>query len=306
MKELADRPDFAVYEKGMNATIHMKWNDIKDFIVPGKIIDAGCGTGELIKLIATKFQSSCIIGLDISDHFVNLALQNSKDLDNVKILQCDIKTKEFESNSITTKIFSSVMHELASYNRYGKENPKKAIYQTFRELKPGGRIIIRDGLSPGNYEVYIWLNSTNGINELDPRKNMEIDISKLSTEARFIRFCMQFKGRKWDYNTIMIDNKKLYKMEAYFANEFMSKKEYVENWDVEILEEFGIFTVEEYKTILEDAGFCNIKIVTYKNPWIIKNWYENKIKIYKFEQHKLKEIDYFPTNIIIVGEKPKT
>ncbi|MHA1380891.1 MAG: methyltransferase domain-containing protein [Candidatus Helarchaeota archaeon] len=302
-KELADRPDFEVYAKGMNITIRMKWRDINEFIIPGKIVDAGCGTGELIKLIAKKYPNSQVIGLDISDYFVQLALNNTNEFKKVEILQCDIRTKQFESESISTKIFSSVMHELASYNSHNKETPKKAIKQAYKELKPGGRIIIRDGISPGKYSVYMWLNNKNGINELDHKKNKKTNFEKLSTEARFIRFCLQFKGRQWEYKAEIIKGKKLYRMDAYFANEFMSKKEYVENWDVEILEEFGIFTQKEYQNLLQEAGFKIIQSRTYINPWILDNWYKNKLKIYTIKQENLVEIDYFPTNIVIVGEK---
>lgn len=304
-RELAERPDFDVYVSGMNATVRMKWKDIEKYIIPGKIVDVGCGTGELTKIIAKKFLNSQVIGIDISDYFVQLSLKNSKDLDNVEIQQCDIVSKEFEPESITTKIFSSVIHELASYKGYNKEIPKKEIEDSYKELKPGGRIIIRDGVSPGDYEIYMWLDDKNGINELDHEKNKKLNIKDLSTEARFIRFCMQFKGKEWDYKITRINDIKLYVMDAHFAHEFMSKKEYVENWDVETLEEFGIFTIEEYKHTLEKVGFDIVEIKTYKNPWIVKNWYENQLKLFKCEKGKLVEVDYFPTNIVIVGEKPK-
>ncbi len=303
--ELAERPDFNVYVSGMNATVRMKWNDIEKYIIPGKIVDVGCGTGELTKIIAKKFLDSQVIGIDISDYFVQLSRKNTKDLGNVEIQQCDIVFKEFEPETITTKIFSSVIHELVSYKGYNKEIPKKVIRGSFRELKPGGRIIIRDGVSPGDYEIYIWFNDKNGINELDHKKNIKLNFKDLSTEARFIRFCLQFKGKEWDYRPVRINNKKLYVLDAHFAHEFMSKKEYVENWDVEALEEFGIFTIEEYKQTLENADFDIVEIKTYKNPWIVKNWYENKLKLYRYENNKLNELDYFPTNIIIIAEKPK-
>ena len=303
--ELAERPNFDVYVSGMNATVRMKWNDIEKYIIPGRIIDVGCGTGELTKIIAKKFLNSQVIGIDISDYFVQLSRKNTKALENVEIQKCDIVTKKFEPNSITTKLFSSVIHELASYKGYNREIPKKVIKGSFKELKPGGRIIIRDGVSPGDYRIYMWLNDKNGINELDHEKNKKLNFKDLSTEARFIRFCMQFKGKEWDYKTTKIDNKKLYIMDAHFAHEFMSKKEYVENWDVEALEEFGIFTIEEYKHILEQVGFDAVEIKIYKNPWIVKNWYEHKLKLLKCENGKLEEVDYFPTNIVIVGEKPK-
>ncbi|MFX0132685.1 MAG: methyltransferase domain-containing protein [Candidatus Hodarchaeota archaeon] len=304
-QELAERPDFDVYISGMNATVRMKWNDIEKYIIPGKIIDVGCGTGELTNIIAKKYHNSHVIGLDISNYFVQLSRKNTKDLKNVEIQQCDIVSKDFEPESITTKIFSSVIHELASYKGYNKEIPKKVLKNSFKELKPGGRIIIRDGVSPGDYEIYLWFNDKNGINELDHQKNKKLDFKDLSTEARFIRFCMQFKGKEWDYKTIRINAKKLYVMDAHFAHEFMSKKEYVENWDVEVLEEFGIFTIEEYKQIFKKVGFELVEIKTYKNPWIVKNWYKNKLELFKCENRKLKEVDYFPTNIVIVGEKPK-
>lgn len=304
-KELADRPDFDHYAQSMNATMRVKWNDIEQYIVPGKIIDVGCGTGELTRLIGENFPNSHVIGLDMSDHFVHLSRTNAKGLNNVEILQSDVLAKKFDPGTITTKIFSSIMHELASYNGYDKEIPKQAIRQSFGELQSGGRIIIRDGISPGVHEIYMWLNDANGMNELDPKKNLMIDIKELSTEARFIRFCLQFKGREWEHQAVKMDEMKLYKMDAHFANEFMSKKEYVENWNVEILEEFGTFTFDKYKRVLEVVGFELIEIRMYRNPWILQNWYEDKLKLFKNERGKLTEIDYFPTNILIVGEKPR-
>ena len=40
------------------------------------------------------------------------------------------------------------------------------------------------------------------------------------------------------------------RLSAHLANEFLCKKDYLKNWDIEVHEEYGVFTVDEWRAAL--------------------------------------------------------
>ena len=53
----------------MDNIINIKFDDIKPFVVQGKIVDVGCSTGSLVRLLAQEFQESDIIGIEATRKF---------------------------------------------------------------------------------------------------------------------------------------------------------------------------------------------------------------------------------------------
>lgn len=89
------------------------------------------------------------------------------------------------------------------------------------------------------------------------------------------------------------------------AYEFMSKMNYTDNWYSEVHEEFGFWSIEDWKTELKKIGFEIVEgSHTFKSDYIIEKMYKGKAKIYKKEGQSLIVQDYPPTNIILAAQKP--
>src|SRR5206468_728660 len=92
----------------------------------------------------------------------------------VQLVLGDAADQQLPDGSADTIIFSSIMHEVYSYSGYDRARVDRAVASAARELRPGGRILIRDGISPGPRPVVLSL--------LDAE-----------TVDRFARFAREFK-----------------------------------------------------------------------------------------------------------------
>jgi SAM-dependent methyltransferase len=301
MKELARGRKFRVYSALMDAAIEQKAKDVMPWIKAGTIVDAGFGTGLLLFRMWEKFRNSQFIGIDISSHFFKKARQQFRGIRNITLLKKNIIQQNLPNHSVDTKIFSTILHEVYSYNGYNIQFVKTALKNSLKELKPGGRIVIRDGIQPTLAQWCLSLNSQDG------KSNPKLHPRYLNTEAMFLRFAKEFKHGRGVRYKILHDKKlgKLYCTDAASAYEFLSKKDYRDNWHLEINEQFGYLTLLQYKKLLREFGFKVIYAKSYRNPWIVKNRWHGKVKIYKKTNRGFKLIPYPDTNALIVAEKPK-
>src|SRR5262249_49387102 len=66
-------------------------------------------------------------------------------------------------------------------------------------------------------------------------------------------------------------------LSSHYANEFLTKKDYVENWDIEVNEEFGVFQMSQWARELPLLGLRPRILHSYPNPWIVANRYEGRV-----------------------------
>jgi len=210
----------------------------------------------------------------------------------------NILDQNFKENTINTFIYSSVLHEIYSYMNIGAL--KKVLRNTYKQLASGGRIIIRDVVGPEKGKEKVLLE----LNEKDGKKSG--DIKALSTYAKFHRFVKDFIPRKIKFKEKKINNKKLIEITLMDAYEFMSKMNYTDNWQSEMHEEFGFWSFNDWKKELKKIGFeIIVGSHPFKSEYIIQKMYKEKVTMYKEKGKDFVVLDYPPTNMILVGEKPK-
>ena len=286
-RELSTGRNFAVYKAGMDASLAVKIADICPHVWPGLIVDKGCGTGLLLLHMAGQWPRSHIVGVDCSQHLLETARNQPYPSSNVRIVEGDIVDQHFARGAITTTIFSSVMHELYSYNGYDREPARRALRNTYKELASHGRVIIRDGVKPPDGTVWMRCDA--------------------ETEARFRRFAQDFK-RDSPQPGVVFDERvceghKWFVLSLHSANEFLSKKDYLENWAIEVNEEFGVFTLQEWISELRGLGYRNVEARSYLNPWILEHRYRGKVWLHQDEGARPgAEMPFPDTTAVIVGE----
>jgi hypothetical protein len=57
-------------------------------------------------------------------------------------------------------------------------------------------------------------------------------------------------------------------------------KDYLENWPIEVNEEFGVFGYSSWRKVLADAGFRILEEESYVNPWVKANRYTGKVALF--------------------------
>lgn len=327
--------NYSTYALGMGHAnlIGLKYKDIKEAVLPGKIVDEGCADGALIVELAKDFPDSDIIGIEITSEFLARCLERKRAGEFggtfVQFHQRNLFDPIFEDNSINSTICNSTTHEIWSYGS-GRESLSGYIEKKFKQLKSGGRLIIRDVVGPDNKNKEVWLkaNKEDGSNdevfkEFESREELSDHLSKLSTHARFKRFADEFlkemrdSGRrppesKVKYREEIIDNTSYFVLPLKHAVEFMSRKDYTDNWKSELNEEFTFFDFLEWKNFLSEHGFRIIENPNeptlssrvYTSEWIVENRLKGKTDLYEKEGKSLTQIQYPPTNIVLVAEKP--
>ena len=294
--DITETRNYDTYAQSMDNIVKLKFEDIRPFVVQGKIVDAGCSTGSLIRLLAQEFSESDIIGIEAARKFYEFARMREYATPFVFFYRRNIFEQNFKPQSINTFIYSSVFHEIYSY--LGRKALHNLINHTYTQLDFFGRIIIRDVVGPDKPQKAVLMELAEKDGKVDGH------VSELSTYAKFFRFAKEFKPRKIVFSKVVIGKKKFIKLSLRDAYEYISKMTYVDNWDSELHEEFGFYSFGQWKAVLEKAGF---KIINgsraFHNPYIVEKKYRGRAVLYTLKGRKLVPEEYPPTNMILVGEK---
>lgn len=332
---LTESRDYGTYTYGMGHTdlMDIKYNDIKEVLLEGRIVDEGCADCTLIQRITQDFPDSDIIGIDLASEFIARCLERQRAGDFkqtfVRIHQRNLMSPVFENDSIDTTICNSTTHEIWSYGS-GEKDLKNYLDLKYKQTRRGGRLVIRDVVGPEGKDkiIYMKLVKGDGSNE-DPLKHCANDkelgdyVATLSTHARFLRFAEEYlqdmrrEGRRGEnttiqYETDMVDGEEYIVIRLKDAVEFITKKDYTDNWRSELNEEFAFWSFSDWKNALVEAGFSVVENPNhperssrgYVNPWIVENRFEGTVELFaKNKTGELKKLPYPPTNMVLVAEK---
>lgn len=313
--------NYSSYARGMNEIIHLKYLDIRDAIKPGRIVDEGCADGALLAEISHDFPDSDLFGIDLSAEFAGRFHERQRAGEfggaYVHFFHRNLFDHIFEPDSIDTTLCNSTLHEIWSYGD-GEKSVRSYLAEKYRQLRPGGRLVIRDVVGPddGEREVLLWCSDRDGKNLTRAEaKNLEDRspnlLQKLSTRSRFYLFARDFRKREhaFSFKQQQQKNSVLFRITLRQAAEFLSKKDYTDNWSSEMNEEFCFWNFSKWKKALKEVGFHtyeNPNSATegsrfYTNSWIVKNRFQGHVQIFELGG---KTGAWPPTNMILVAQKP--
>ena len=231
----------------MDAALDAKVADIAPHLIPGLIVDRGCGTGAMMSAFARGNRK--VVGIEISD-----ALSHN----HAGVIQADIIEPVFANGFVENIVLSSVMHEVYSYNDYRLEPVRRCLQTCALELSPGGRVIIRDIWSPegnaGDIELTLDVESWDRLSDLSDRTPMPLEITARDPTRRAVQMSMRT------------------------AVEFLAKRDYVHHWDLEIREVYTALPLSTYRTLAADLGLDVVVAEPIRNRWIIDNRWRRNIE----------------------------
>ncbi len=104
------------------------------------ILDLACGTGILTRKLAEKFPNSKIIGLDITQSYLEIAKRNSFKYTNISFIRQDA-----EKLNLDKKFDCIVSSYIPKYCK-----PELLVQRCLSHLNSGGKIILHDFIYPKN------------------------------------------------------------------------------------------------------------------------------------------------------------
>lgn len=263
MAELTAGRFFDLYGASMDAALHAKVADIEPWLVDGLVVDRGCGTGAFMRYLASRNRK--VVGVEVSDALCK---------EQAGVIQASVMEPVFTDGFVANVVLSSVLHEVYSYNGYSLAPVLICLASSARELRHGGRLIVRDLWAPESGEPAHRLTmdqpTWQRFNDFLKRCPVHVEAADVDAGRRSVRL-----STRW-------------------AVEFLSKKDYVQHWDLELRE---VYTSVPFSVYREMAMALKLKLITaqpLRNDWIVKNRWQIGVN---------GDLPEF-TNQLVVLEKP--
>jgi hypothetical protein len=309
--DITETRAYGTYTVGMSRSdvIELKYQDIHTSIQPGVIVDEGCADGALLARVARDFSDSDLYGIEITREYIAEAEERVRrgefGATFTHFYQRNLLEPVFEPQSIDTVICNSTTHELYSYAG-GDDALRRYLALKHDQLKVGGVLLIRDVIGPedGETEQHALFAADDGETP-EPAMVGAVRVATLSTLGRWLRFSREFRGVGCAYSLEVREGKTYVVARRKDLADFLSKKDYVDNWDSELHESFTHWPFSRWCTELARAGFelDLSRSKAYQNPWIIKTHYQPKASLYLGGAGVLVADAYPPTNVVLVARR---
>lgn len=311
--------DYNNYVRQMDEIAELKYSETAPYVRAGRIGDIGCAVGSWIKLACKdeRFRESDFYGIEVARHLFDICNQrkHNSEFANPFVFFSQrnaVTGLVFDENSMNTIHTSSLTHEIESYG--SRNELLQFIRNRYQELAGGGIWVNRDVVGPEDKDrtILMRLNKSDGRNDdfektFGTREALRDYLLGLSTYGRFLRFAQDFRkheGYTFQFSKVNIANVTYIQISLRDACEFMSRKDYTDNWQSEMHETFCFWDFNEWKHNLESAGFNILpESKAYTNQWIVDNRLRNKVDLFVLRDSEIIPLAYPVTNMILLAEK---
>ncbi|MDA3905145.1 MAG: class I SAM-dependent methyltransferase [Bacteroidales bacterium] len=168
---------------------------------PKRIVDLGCGTGNLSEVILNQYPESDLIAVDLSTSILDIAAKRLENYPNIKYLNEDFNALDFKTGSIDLAVSSIALHHLTDKE---KEKLLKKIYSW---LSPKGILIFGDqfaGSTDARYQQHMsnWKLSAEGKNTPESEWTLWMDHQQNhdyhTTVENYFNWCKQMGFKNSD------------------------------------------------------------------------------------------------------------
>lgn len=232
------------------------------YITGPKVLDVGCGSGDLMESLMR--QGFDVHGIDASPESVHRTAALDGE-DSVVFGYADEIHEKFGAQSFDTIVCCSVLHEVFSYgNKYDARGQMSSLVNALasmhKALKPGGRLVVRDGVKPSNDDtVWMWVDKPE-------------EVEKYLSASPFTKDMADRAVRLTEVMDHVYEGSMSSAMEFAFTYTWGP-----ESFPREVQEYYGVFDLEGYARFVEDHGFRCEKKFEYLQPGY-ESHLEGKVK----------------------------
>ncbi|WP_328470742.1 class I SAM-dependent methyltransferase [Actinoplanes sp. NBC_00393] len=307
--------DYRTYVEAFADAAERKWTAVRQHVRPGRIVDIGCGAGSLLELADREpgLHESDLIGVEVARHLysecVHKKAQGVFRNANVYFYQRNVLGGAiFADRSVDTTLTFALTHEIWSYGRQ-RESLLQFARRIFEHTAPGGVWINSDVCGPDDRRrpVTLRLTTADGENPAQPRRDLtglsseqiKAYVQSLSTRARLDQFAADF-AFPFDYEALDEDTVRI---ELGAAMDYLTRKDYVDNWLSETQEQFCGLSFAEWSALLTEVGFeLDPASTPIRNDWIIDNRIAPVAALTDLDGHPL---DWPTTHLLAVARRPR-
>lgn len=299
-----NREAYRRYLDGMDAALRQKVAfPAAHLTAEGRVADMGMGSGATTHALAALYPALEVVGVDVSAEMVELAREAHR-LPNLSFVQGDVGQRVFEPDSLTAIFDSSVLHHVTTFGGYDHAAAGRALEAQVVQLAVGGLLVVRDFVDPGAGEVWLDVPADDGDGGDEPRR--------CSTAALLERFGREFRSLSAapGFRCTAVDpgpgdpplaaGRRRYRMSLKLAAEFLLRKDYRQDWETEVKEEYTYFTQEQFEDCFARLGLRLLASTPLRNPWIVRNRWRGRVSLHAPDGAAL---ELPPTNYVITGEK---
>jgi len=154
--------------------------DLKRFLIKGKLLDIGCGTGRLLFLLLREMPQASAAGIDISEEMLSLARGNARK-EGVSERTSLLKGSAEELQVFPSHSFDCVLSH-ASFS--GWQDPGSSLKEISRILRPEGILYISDWNRSAPSEVFSSL-MRRALNEPEHLERIRMALDAAYSEKEF-------------------------------------------------------------------------------------------------------------------------
>jgi SAM-dependent methyltransferase len=299
--------DYRVYASAFAAGAARKWEPVRGHVRPGRIVDIGCGAGAVLELADREpaLRESDLIGVEVARHLfeecVHKKAQGAFTNPNVFFYRRNVLGGAvFPPRSIDTTLTFALTHEIWSYGQ--RTASLRAFAQAiYDHTVPGGVWINSDVCGPDGRDrpVVLDLSRDDGANPASvredlsevPREEAAAYVAGLSTRARLDQFARDFQF-PFSASPLTLGD----------AMDFLTHKDYTDNWPAETQEQFCGLEFVDWKALLTGVGFTiDPASHTSRNDWII----EHRIApVASLAQPDGRPLAWPDTHVLLVARRP--
>ncbi|WP_265520292.1 class I SAM-dependent methyltransferase [Oerskovia flava] len=322
--DLTTTRDYRTYAAAFEDASARKWEQVVPYVEPGRIVDIGCATGGLLELAARepRLHESDLFGVDVARHLVAEAehkkTQGVFANPNVWFVQANILAQSvMPARSVDTTVTIALTHEVSSYGD-GTADVDRFARRVLTHTRPGGVWINSDVCGPagGDREVLLTLTTTDGApaagdgpggarTDLDDleRPDVAAYVRSLSTAGRLAQFAYDFPRLSGAGFMAGDEGDGSWRLTLRDAMEFLTTKDYADNWLSECHERFCDLDGDAWADLLHAAGFeLDPASGPWRNEWLVENAFAPVASLRDAATGEV--VDWPDTHVLSVARRP--
>ncbi|TWT15030.1 trans-aconitate 2-methyltransferase [Reyranella sp. CPCC 100927] len=294
------RGDVSAYQRyfaGMDASMDQKAAFLAAHLVtdPGaRILDLGCGSGALSARLALLAPGAHVVGVDIDPQTVALAGEKYQ-LPNLSFEVGDAAAVHDGADAVVS---CSMLHHVYTYGprAYDEAAAEAAVRAHIASLRPGGLLVLRDFCVDGAPEETCLLDvgalpGSDGRSDVDMLRDFAVRARPL--DALGSGFPLEDLGETGD-------GFRRFRLLRRWSAEFLLRKDYRTDWEIELREQYAFWTVGEFARVAERAGTRVIRAAPIHNPWILQHRFAGRVR--RFDE-RLRPLPWPATNVVLVAQR---